>query len=921
MNYKDTLNLPKTSFSMKADLPNKEPKMLKQWVADDIYKKIRQQQKDKPLYILHDGPPYANGHIHMGHVLNKLLKDIVLKYKTIKGYNSPYVPGWDCHGMPIEHQLLKDLEIEKSELDQVEFRRKARNYALKFVTIQKKEFERLGIFGDWDNPYLTLNPVYEAGILRSFAKLAKKGYIYKDLKPVNWCVNCETALAEAEVEYDEHESPSIYVKFKANSLVKDINCDQNTYFVIWTTTPWTLFANVAIAIHPDLEYSIVEVQGEKWIIASALVDAVIKKAGKEYKVLEKVKGEKLCNSVAQHPFIDRQSKVVLANYVSSEDGTGCVHTAPGHGQDDYLTGKRYDLDLIMPVKNNGCFDDTCGEFSKMNVLHANPGIVEMLKKNGSLVFSEMTEHSYPHCWRCKQPIIFRATEQWFLNVDHENLREKLKNTIDKDVKWHPQMGQARISAMVANRPDWCLSRQRFWGVPIPAFYCKDCDQRLLDPEMILKLADRVEKEGVDIWFKEDAQNFLPKDHKCEKCGSTNIEKENDILDVWFESGVSHQSVLKTREGLSMPADLYLEGSDQHRGWFQSSIITSLGLEEKAPFKDVLTHGFIVDGEGKKMSKSVGNVMSPFDIMKKFGADILRLWVSSSNYSDDIRVSEEIVTRTADAYRKIRNTFRFLLSNLNDFDPETDQVEISEMDEIDQWMLSQLGCLIQDVEKDYDTFIFHRVYRKIYNFCVTEVSSIYLDILKDRLYTFKKEGTYRRSTQTVLFRILDSLVKMLSPLLPFTTEEIWQSTDKLKGSDSVHMSQWPSLTEDIGKWINLKLNDEYNVLFGLREDIQKALELKRSEGIIGGTLEAKIKISIKDKKTRELLKSKAKDLAMLFIVSQAEVLDKDGIIADKDIYIQVEKADGSKCERCWIHSASVGEDPEHSQLCNKCVGNL
>ncbi|MDD4202017.1 MAG: isoleucine--tRNA ligase [Candidatus Omnitrophica bacterium] len=919
MNYKDTLNLPKTDFSMKADLPNKEPIMLKSWQECDIYNKIKAKQKGKPKYILHDGPPYANGHIHMGHVLNKLLKDIVLKYKTIKGFDCPYVPGWDCHGMPIEHQLLKDLEIEKTQIDQVEFRRKARNYALKFVDVQKKEFQRLGIFGDWNQPYLTLDPIYEAEILRSFADLSEKGYIYKDLKPVNWCISCETALAEAEVEYEQHQSHSIYVKFKASSSAADIEIDDKTFFVIWTTTPWTLFANVAIAVHPDLEYAVVEVEKEKWIIASSLVENVFAKTDKKFSVIKKVRGRELENSIAQHPFIDRESKVVLANYVSCEDGTGCVHTAPGHGQDDYLTGKKYDLELIMPVKNNGCFDDTCGKLSNMNVFHSNKHIIEMLKQKSALVFDETIEHSYPHCWRCKQPIIFRATEQWFLNVDHNDLRNSLLKVIKKDVSWHPQMGQSRITAMVENRPDWCLSRQRFWGVPIPVFFCKDCGKRILDTGIIMSIADEVEKEGVDIWFKRTASELLPKGYKCENCQSSNIDKEHDILDVWFESGVSHQSVLKRRDGLCFPADLYLEGSDQHRGWFQSSIITSLALEKKAPFKDVLTHGFLVDGEGKKMSKSIGNVISPFDVMKKYGADILRLWVASSNYSDDIRISEEILTRTADAYRKIRNTFRFLLSNLNDFDPKKDQISLNELDEIDRWMLSKLGVLIKEVEKDYDNFVFHRVYRKIYGFCVTEVSSIYLDILKDRLYTYKKDGRYRRSTQTVLFKVLESLVKILSPLLPFTTEEIWKSTDMFDAHSSVHLSQWPSLTEDIDSWIDHQINEQYDVLLGLREDIQKALELKRGEGVIGSGLEAKVKIGVKDKRVNDVLNLKKNSLPMFFIVSQVEILDKCGIISDK--VIEVQKADGTKCERCWIHSDSVGRSKEHPLLCEKCVTNL
>jgi len=938
MDYKPTLNLPSTTFSMKADLPKREPELLQKWSEQGIYALIRKKRHGRKKYILHDGPPYANGHIHMGHVLNKILKDIVVKFKTLKGYDAPYVPGWDCHGLPVEHQLLKELKIKKGEIDQVKFRRQAREYALKFVEIQKKEFERLGVFGDWGNPYVTLDPKFEAAILRSFASLSKEGYIYKDLKPVNWCTTCETALAEAEVEYEDHASPSIYVKFKLRNPSEELDRamasggikKDNVFFIIWTTTPWTLLANVAIAVHPDLEYSLAKVGNETWIMLGDLIDPLAKKLDKPYELTGKIKGRGLEKSVAAHPFIDRTSAVVLANYVSGEDGTGCVHTAPGHGQDDYMTGKKYKLPLLMPVDSKGTFDATCGEFSGMGVHDSNNAIIEKMLVNGSLVLAAKISHSYPHCWRCKKPIIFRATEQWFMNVDHKDLRQRLLKSIEHGVFWHPDSGMARIKAMVENRPDWCLSRQRYWGVPIPAFYCVSCKTRIIDEHVIMKIADQVEKEGVDIWFQKGAGEFLPKDFKCPRCSGRDIAKEHDILDVWFESGVSHQAVLKGRPELVYPADLYLEGSDQHRGWFQSSIITAMGIDDRAPFKDVLTHGFIVDGEGKKMSKSIGNTVAPEDLMKKYGADILRLWVASSNYSDDVRISGEIVERTADAYRKIRNTFRYLISNLYDFDPGKDMVkDMSGMDDIDRWMLSRLGRLVADVNEAYETFTFHKVYREIYGFCVDEVSSLYLDISKDRLYTFGKKSKGRRQTQTVLFYVLDCLAKMLSPVLCFTSEEVWQMVPSLRsqdGSDSVHFSSWPYSEEGILKsWSAPELDVRFGSLAAVRNVVQKALEDKRGSGLIGSALEAKVRLFAKDSAVMDGLKKAAPVLGRYFIVSGVSLSDAPfeggADFPEAGITVLVEKADGAKCPRCWHYSVSAGKDPRYPELCDKCTTNI
>ena len=781
---------------MRANLPQKEPAMLKEWGEKDIYAMITKARHGSERVVLHDGPPYANGNIHMGHVLNKILKDMVVKFYTMKGFDSPFVPGWDCHGLPVEHQLFKELKMSKDQIPQSKFRSKAKDYALKYVKIQKEEFKRLGVFGDWEKPYLTLDPKYEAVIVRSFARLVKDGYIYRDLKPVNWCTTCETALAEAEVEYEDRSSPSIYVKFRIQK--SEVRGQKETYFIIWTTTPWTLLGNVGIAVHPDMDYVFLDVDGEEWVMLEALATEAMAKFNKTFKIIKKVKGKELENTICRHPFIDRDSKVVLATYVSSEEGTGCVHTAPGHGQEDYLTGKKYDLPIVMPVDEKGNFDNTCGEFSGLNVHKANEKILERMKKDGALLASERIAHSYPHCWRCKNPIIFRATEQYFMNVDHNGLRQKLLNAIKEKVKWYPEMGETRISAMVAERPDWCLSRQRYWGVPIIAFKCKKCKEILLDVTVIEHVAGIIEKEGTNVWFIKSEKELLPKGSKCKKCGSDELMKEKDIIDVWFESGVSHQAVLKEYFKLGFPCRLYLEGSDQHRGWFQSALITACAIDGSAPYAEVLTHGFVVDGAGKKMSKSLGNVISPQDVMKKYGADILRLWVASSNYQDDVRLSEEILQRLADAYRKIRNTLRFLLGNLNDFDPDKDSVPADKMLEIDRWMLSRLAGLIERADSDYSNYNFHKFFRVLYNFCVYEVSSLYLDILKDRLYTSGKNSVERRSCQTALSKVLEGLLKVSAPILAFTAEEAWQHLGTKK-EESVHLAKWEWSEDLLKEW--------------------------------------------------------------------------------------------------------------------------
>ena len=917
MNYKDTLNLPKTDFSMKANLTQKEPEWLAHWEKIGLYELLRKKYKDKKKFILHDGPPYANGNIHIGHALNKILKDIIVKYNSMQGFDAPYIPGWDCHGLPVEHQLFKELKLSKDQIDQVEFRKKAANYALKYVEIQKEEFKRLGVLGDWDNPYLTLKKEYVAEILRAFAKLVDKGYIYKGLKPINWCIRCETALAEAEVEYQDHNSPSVYVKFKL--------CDSSpkpTYFLIWTTTPWTLVSNVAVALHPDLEYAFVELEDKEVLVfAKVLVDSVLERAGiKNYKITKTVKGKDLEKLVCQHPFFQRTSLVVLDGYVSSVEGTGCVHIAPGHGAEDFAVGAKYKLETLMPVGAGGKFDSSAGKFSGVVVFKANEAIIEELRNNRNLLHNESISHSYPHCWRCKTPLITRSTLQWFMNVDHNKLREKLIKVL-KDINWVPKEGEARISAMIENRPHWCLSRQRYWGVGIPAFYCVDCKKEILDKKLVDVVANIIEEEGSDAWFAKSAQDLLPKGFKCPHCRSEKINKETDILDVWFDSGVSSQAVVKVRKELSYPSDLYLEGSDQHRGWFQTSLIPAMAIDNRSPFKEVLTHGFVVDGGGRKMSKSLGNVIAPQEIMKDYGAEILRLWVASCDYSEDIRISKEIIARLVEGYRKIRNTFRFLLGNLYDFNPKKDVVSYSKMLEVDKWALARLSLVLKDVQDNFNKYQFYKVYQSAYNFCSQDLSSFYLDMLKDRLYTFKNDSLERRSSQTAMFEILDSLVRVIAPFLCFTAEEIYSNMNKREDSGSAHLLSWPKLDKN---WQDQDLIQRWQKIFSLRNVVLKEIEEKRSQGLIRSSQEANIEIFIESDKEREFLKA-FKDLNSIFIVSQAEIKnlketkEKEKTLAlpsfSGKISVAVSRAEGEKCPRCWNYSVSAGQD--HSGLCQRC----
>ncbi len=927
MEYNKTLNLPKTKFPMKANLPQKEIQIQKVWSELKLYDLIQKKNMNKKKFILHDGPPYANGNIHMGHALNKILKDIIVKYKSMSDFSVPFVPGWDCHGLPIEFQLFKKLGINKNEIERVKFRRKAAQYALKFVKVQKEEFKRLGIFADWENPYLTINPNYEAKTIKVFKELVKKGYIYRGVKPVYWCISCETALAEAEVEYMDHSSPSIYVKFdlkeESISLLGKEKFTSLPSVLVWTTTPWTLPANQALCFHPEFDYALTYCKfssdkEELLIIAKDLLPALKDKIGiEEYKVVKILKGRELSGIKCKHPFLEKISVGILGDFVSIEEGTGVVHIAPGHGQEDYAAGLRYNLPIYSPVDEKGRFTKEVELFSGQNVWDCNSKIIEKIKESGNLLYTREIEHSYPHCWRCKKPVIFRSTDQWFMKIDKNDLRSVAVAESTK-VNWIPSAGEKRIKAMVENRPDWCLSRQRYWGIPLPIFYCRECNEPLLNEEAIEAVGELFSKEGSDSWFIRKPEEILSSDIRCLKCGKGVFKKEEDILDVWFDSAVSSEAVLKMRDFLSWPADLYLEGSDQHRGWFQVSLLISCALNGKAPFGSVLTHGFIVDGEGKKMSKSLGNVIAPQEIIKDYGADILRLWVSSENYAEDIRLSGEIINQSIDTYRRIRNTIRYLLSNLNDFNFEQ-KVSYEQLEEIDKWALHKLQKLIEEVIYGYNNYQFHRVYKLIHNFCAVQLSSFYLDVLKDRLYTFQVDSKQRRSAQTVMSEILLSIVKLLAPILSHTCEEVWQFLSKKE--KSVFLSDFP---RENNLWKNDDLDEKWAKILKVKSIVTRALEKARTGKIIGNSLEAKIEIYTTAVDWYQFLQENKNIWATVFIVSQVDFFDSEGpsdAYKDEDLpllKIKVSFAVGEKCVRCWNYSERVGEDSEHSQLCHRCV---
>ncbi len=927
MDYSKTLNLPETEFPMRAGLPEREPEFLKYWEENKIYEKKQELHAGHKKFVLHDGPPYANGKIHMGTALNKILKDIIMKYKYAQGFDTPYVPGWDTHGMPIEHAAIKNLGLNRHELDTLVLRKECHDYALKWIDEQRTDFKRLGVLGDWDHPYITMTHDYEAVQIHVFGEMAKKGYIYKGKKAVYWCPHCETALAEAEIEYGEEKSPAIFVKMplvKDNGMLPEAAQGKPAYIVIWTTTPWTMPANVAIALHPDFEYAWVECEGEILFMAKEMLEAVGKVCKKDLSnIIGTCKGKDMEYAECRHPFetIDRKSLVVLADYVTLEAGTGCVHTAPGHGADDFETGVRYNLPIICPVDGSGKLTAEAGaDFAGMFVFDANVPIIKYLAGLNRLFGKENIRHQYAHCWRCKNPIIYRATEQWFASVD--GFREEALNAIANDVQWIPSWGEARIHNMVADRHDWCISRQRVWGVPIPIFYCEDCNEHLVNDDTINAVADLFAKEGSDAWWAHSAEEILPQGTKCPKCGGTHFRKESDIMDVWFDSGSSHAAVCKTRPELAWPADMYLEGSDQHRGWFQSSLLTSVATEGKAPYRAVLTHGYVVDGEGRKMSKSVGNTVAPQEVIAQYGADIIRLWAASSDYKADIRISKEILKQLSEVYRKIRNTIRYILGNTNDFNYETDKVEFKDMLELDRWALMHMQLLKKEVSAAYESYDFHVLYHAIHNFCSVEMSSYYLDILKDRLYAYKADSFERRSAQTAMYEIMLDLVVMIAPVLSFTMEEVWQFMKKPASMpESVFMMPWPECKEE---YIDEALESKWDNFIEIRSEITRVLEGTRRAKTIGHSLDAKVELHATGE-ALAILRSVEGDLATLLIVSQAKLVEglAGGVEATgrEDLKVTVQAAEGEKCERCWIYSDTVGKDAEHPTVCARCAAAL
>ncbi|HLV10381.1 MAG TPA: isoleucine--tRNA ligase [Halanaerobiales bacterium] len=930
MGYKETINLPNTDFPMRANLTQREPELEKYWEDSDIYNKAVTRRKRAETFILHDGPPYANGDIHMGHALNQVLKDIVTRYKTLKGFYSPYVPGWDTHGLPIEHKVSRELGDKAKELSIGELRKRCAEYALKYVERQREQFKRLGVWGEWDNPYLTLKPEYEVKQIEVFGAMAKKDLFYKGKKPVYWCPDCETALAEAEVDYNEVRSPSIYVKFplRENIHVGGVELSpEDSYVVIWTTTPWTIPANLAITLHPDFDYTVVKVKEEKMVMARELVDQVMQENDiNDYEIIgESFKGSILENIKCKHPIEDRDSLIILGDHVTLEQGTGCVHTAPGHGHEDYLVGMEYDLDIYAPMDSRGFFTKESGRFNEMHYEQVNKEVTSILKENGLLLNLSFISHQYPHCWRCDGPLLFRATNQWFASIDA--IKEEALQSI-RDVEWFPKWGEVRMSNMVAERSDWCISRQKRWGVPLPIFYCNDCGESIINDDTLDTVKELFAREGSGSWYKYSAKDILPENYKCPECGGQSFTKEEDIMDVWFDSGSSHRAVLTTRDNLSWPSQLYLEGTDQYRGWFNSSLLTAVATEGRAPYDAVVTNGFVVDDKGIKMSKSVGNVISPHDVVEEYGADIIRLWVASSDFKEDVKVSTKILKQNSEVYRRIRNTFRFMLGNIYDFKYGNNYVPYKERKGIDRWIMIRLQELVKKINRAYDTYEYHRVYHDIHNFCTIEMSSLYVDIVKDRLYTDGTTSLSRRAVQSTLYDVLITLVKLIAPVLVHTAEEVWQHIpDKDKEAESVFLSDWPELKEN---YYEKDLMESWEKMLAARKDVAKALEIARADKKIGNSLEAKVVIVPANEKQGEFLDKNKDELADLFIVSQVEFgLGLEQFAGDSDstvhqgsetgLKVAVINASGSKCERCWKYSETVGSDKAHPDLCERCLG--
>jgi isoleucyl-tRNA synthetase len=923
VDLKQTLNLPKTAFPMKANLPQSEPKLVERWEKEDLYGQIRAARAGRPAWVLHDGPPYANGRIHLGTAFNKILKDFVVKSRTMMGFDSPYVPGWDCHGLPIEIKVDSELGGKKAHMSAVEIRRACRKYAEKFIDIQRTDFKRLGVLGQWDDPYLTMSAQYQSVIAGAFVDFLDRGYVYKGLKPVHWCMKDRTALAEAEVEYADHSSPSIWVRFALKTdpaIIDPALAGRNVYGLIWTTTPWTIPANMAIAYNPKFEYVAVDVAGDVYIVASDLLKVTAEKCGwPEAEILTRFPGAAIEHAVFRHPFLDRDSLGILADHVTFEQGTGAVHTAPGHGQEDYAVGRQYGIATFCPVDAAGRFYHAEGASGRLpeeiigkSVWEANPLVIEILKAHNALCGLEKIAHSYPHCWRCHNPTIFRATEQWFIGMERNDFRQRALEAI-KQVRWIPSWGEERISNMIATRPDWCISRQRVWGVPIIVFYCDACREPVTDRAILDRIVALFREHSADIWYERTAAEILPEGHACAKCGGSAFSKENDILDVWFDSGSSHLAVLNERFGLPWPADMYLEGGDQYRGWFHSSLLVGTGLQGSSPYRSCALNGWVLDGEGKAMHKSLGNSIEPEEVIKKHGAEILRLWTASVEFNEDVRMSETIQTRLVDAYRKLRNsTFRYMLGNLSDFDPAADGVTGEALHEIDRWILIRAEDLVMRCRAWYENFEFHKVYHTVYAFTTVDLSSIYFDILKDRLYTSAAKSKARRSAQTALYRLLDALVRLLAPLMSFTAEEVWGYMNR---PGSVHTALFPEPAE-----LTLGISDEareraanWDRLMQVRDVVLKSLDTARNEKIIGAPLEARVKLSANGD-LLPLLEGYAADLPGLFIVSQVDVHQ----VYSGDLSVAVERASGTKCERCWKYTHDVGSDPRLPTVCAACA---